>query len=85
MINNRYDYQNPPYNSLIEQDLYLYGFSFKVNGKRIHPSTVKTIPHDFSVDELSQIIREVDGENTLGAGALAEAIMRKIRENKLID
>lgn len=28
-----------------------------------------------TVDELAQIIRKVDGENTMGAGALAEAIL----------
>jgi hypothetical protein len=28
-----------------------------------------------SVDELAQIIRKVDGNHTLGAGALAEAIL----------
>ena len=31
-----------------------------------------------SVDELAQIIRVVDGSNTLGAGALAEAILAAI-------
>ena len=30
------------------------------------------------VDHLAQIIREVDGNNTLGAGALAEAILAKL-------
>jgi hypothetical protein len=32
------------------------------------------------VDELAQIIRAVDGDNTLGAGALAEAIIAKAQE-----
>ena len=31
-----------------------------------------------SVDELAQIIRVVDGSNTLGAGALAEAILASL-------
>jgi hypothetical protein len=30
------------------------------------------------VDQLAQIIREVDGSNSLGAGALAEAILSKL-------
>jgi hypothetical protein len=31
-----------------------------------------------SIDDLAQIIRQVDGENKLGAGALAEAICAQI-------
>lgn len=31
-----------------------------------------------TVDELAQVIREVDGKNSLGAGALAEAIIAKL-------
>ena len=33
-----------------------------------------------SVDRLAQIIRTVDGDNSLGAGALAEAIIKAIEE-----
>lgn len=31
-----------------------------------------------TVDELAQVIRQVDGNHTLGAGALAEAILEKL-------
>jgi uncharacterized protein YukE len=37
-----------------------------------------TAPRVTDVDALAQIIREVDGDHSLGAGALAEAIIEKI-------
>lgn len=33
---------------------------------------------EISVDELAQVIRQADGQNSLGAGALAEAILAKL-------
>lgn len=33
-----------------------------------------------TVDNLAQVIREVDGNNDLGAGKLAEAILEKIND-----
>ena len=35
-------------------------------------------PPDLDVDELAQIIRTVDGDHSLGAGALAEAILARL-------
>ena len=34
------------------------------------------------VDRIAQIIRQVDGNNTLGAGALAEKIVEALREEE---
>lgn len=39
-------------------------------------------PPGFSVDDLAQEIRRVDGENELGAGTLAEHIMAFIESSK---
>lgn len=39
----------------------------------IHASMKRTLPDD--IDQLAAIIRKVDGGNSLGAGALAEAII----------
>lgn len=41
-----------------------------------------TAPRVPDVDALAQIIREVDGNNSLGAGALAEAIISRIKGDR---
>jgi hypothetical protein len=37
-----------------------------------------------SIDELSQIIRKVDGNHSLGAGALAEKILEELNKTHVI-
>lgn len=45
------------------------------HGYLTHPALQQRI----TVDKLAQIIREVDGNNELGAGALAEAIIQRLK------